>query len=229
MRMRTTILTGILMAAWAAGGQGQELFTDENRFYLAPIVGTSWAALVDEEYEPLVNGNLFTAGGAGGMAFARTNGQVRLEFEGRYRDGFSINRQEGPLLAELEVIDNWSAMVNGWRDFSITDKLGIYGGGGIGAGGYGLNFNAGANGLPPLLYASDRHTEFAWQVGAGVLYALHERITLDLGYRFYSVGLGRTTLNGPITSIVKLDPVDTGLACNEMLLTLRIYDPFRRW
>ena len=70
MRMRTTILTGILMAAWAAGSRGQELFTDENRFYLAPIVGTSWAALVDEEYEPLVNGNLFTAGGAGGMAFA---------------------------------------------------------------------------------------------------------------------------------------------------------------
>jgi len=233
MRMRTTILTGILMAAWAAGSRGQELFTDENRFYLAPIVGASWATLVDEEYEPLVNGNLFTAGGAGGMAFARTNGQVRLEFEGRYRDQFSIGQQFatplGPASADLEVTDNWSAMVNGWRDFSITDKLGIYGGGGIGAGGYGLNFNAGLTGQPPLLYARDRHTEFAWQVGAGVLYALHERITLDLGYRFYQVGLGRTTVTGPLAPFLAPDPVDTGLACNEMLLTLRIYDPFRRW
>jgi len=83
-------------------------------------------------------------------------------------------------------------------------------------------------GLPPLLQGSDRHTEFAWQVGTGVLYALHERITLDLGYRFYSVGLGKTTINGPISDL-KLDPVTTGLACNEMLLTLRIYEPFRRW
>ena len=55
-----------------------------------------------------------------------------------------------------------------------------------------------------------------------------ERITLDLGYRFYSVGLGKTTINGPIPDL-KLDPVTTGLACNEMLLTLRIYEPFRRW
>ena len=120
-------------------------------------------------------------------------------------------------------------MVNGWRDFSITDKLGIYGGGGIGAGGYGLNGNVGLPGQPQLVYCRDRHTEFAWQVGAGVLYALHERITLDLGYRFYQVGLGRTTVTGPLAPLAFPDPVDTGLACNEMLLTLRIYEPFRRW
>jgi opacity protein-like surface antigen len=65
-------------------------------------------------------------------------------------------------------------------------------------------------------------------VGTGVLYALHERITLDLGYRFYSVGLGKTTINGPVSDL-KLDPVTTGLACNEMLLTLQIYELFRRW
>jgi len=56
-----------MRAAWSGTSRGQELFTDENRFYLAPIVGVSWATLVDEQYQPLVNADLFTAGGAGGV------------------------------------------------------------------------------------------------------------------------------------------------------------------
>jgi opacity protein-like surface antigen len=239
-----TIIVVLLAAASAAGGRGQDLFTDDDRFYLAPIIGASWATVVNAEYQPVnapiqTAGSLFSAGGAAGIAFDRDSGQVRLEFEGRYRDSYSVasTRFVGPipLTADVELVDNWSTLVNVWRDFSITKRLGLYGGGGIGAGGYGLSTGVTVDTLPPIAQGSSRHTAFAWQVGTGVLYALNDRITLDLGYRFYSVGLGTTAIKS--TGIVPPDilppdaslPVTTGFASNELLLNIRIYEPFRRW
>ena len=63
-----------------------------------------------------------------------------------------------------------------------------------------------------------------------MLYALSERITLDLGYRFYNVGFGDTTLvleagGVPLAS----QTITTSFATSEMLLSVRIYEPFRSW
>jgi opacity protein-like surface antigen len=231
--MRWFAAAALVLAMTAVGGgssRGDELFAEENRFYLAPIVGASWGTLLDDETDPIVNQSLFTAGGAGGVAFARERGQLRLEFEGRYRDGFGVSQTDGPLSASLQVIDNWSAMANLWRDFSVSERVGIYGGGGIGAGGYGFDYNVSVASTNDSIIGSNRITAFAWQVGGGVLYALNERITLDLGYRFYSVGLGDSTLtiieNGtPLFS----DSISTAFAASELLLSVRIYEPFRRW
>lgn len=236
----TRIVVVAALASCAASVRGEDslLFANENRFYLAPIVGASWGTLFyyepadpgdpSEPGQPIMNGNLFTAGGAAGVAFARDRGQLRLEFEGRYRDNFGTSREVLPgISASLQITDNWSTMANAWRDFSFTDRLGIYGGGGIGAGGYGVN--------PSISFGNDviigsTMTAFAWQAGGGVLYAFNERITLDLGYRFYSVGPGNSTLqligNGtPVESTA----VSTSFATSEMLLSLRVYEPFRRW
>lgn len=232
MRIIPLTAPSILAVATTAlcGGtsRGDELFASENRFYLAPIIGASWGTLLDDSYDSVANQDLFTAGGAGGVAFARERGQLRMEFEGRYRDSFGISQGSGPVQATLNVTDNWSAMVNLWRDFSITDRLGIYGGGGIGGGGYGLNFDASV--IIFDISGSSRLTQFAWQAGGGVLYALSERITLDLGYRFYNVGFGDTTLvleagGVPLAS----QTITTSFATSEMLLSVRIYEPFRSW
>ena len=222
-------MLAVVTAALCGGtSRGDELFASENRFYLAPVSGASWGMLLDDSFDSIVNQDLFTAGGAGGVAFARDRGQLRMEFEGRYRDSFGISEGSGPVQATLNVTDNWSAMVNLWRDFSITDRLGIYGGGGIGGGGYGLNFDASVVILD--ISGSSRLTQFAWQAGGGVLYALNERITLDLGYRFYNVGVGDTTLlfeagGVPFAS----ETITTSFATSEMLLSVRIYEPFRKW
>lgn len=237
-----TITVVLLAAASAAGGRGQDLFTDDDRFYLAPIIGASWASVVNDEYQPVnapiqTAGSLFSAGGAAGIAFDRDSGQVRLEFEGRYRDSYSVASTifaaPVPVTADVQLVDNWSTLVNVWRDFSITNRLGLYGGGGIGAGGYGLSTTFTLADLPPVAQGSSRHSAFAWQVGTGLLYALNDRITLDLGYRFYSVGLGTTAIKSTgVLPFVPPDasfPVSTGFASNELLLNIRIYEPFRRW
>ena len=230
MRLAGVFAAAAMVVCLAANGRGQELFAEQDRFYLAPIVGASWAQVLDSDFQPVVASNLFTAGGAGGMAFARDNGQLRLEFEGRYRDSFDVRAVQGPLTLDLGIVDNWSTMVNAWRDFSITDRLGVYGGGGIGAGGYGFNYSLTVPTPNDGIFGANRVTEFAWQVGGGVVYALHERITLDLGYRFYSVGLGSTTLN--VVSggtVIGTDLAQSSFAANELLFSLRIYEPFRRW
>jgi opacity protein-like surface antigen len=73
-------------------------------------------------------------------------------------------------------------------------------------------------------------TAFAWQAGGGVLYALNERMSLDLGYRFYSIGPGNSTLQADILGQrVGSWVVNTSFDSSEMLLSLRIYEPFRSW
>ena len=230
MRLAGVFAAAALVACMAANGRGQDLFAEQDRFYLAPIVGTSWAQVLDVDFEPIVASNLFTAGGAGGMAFARDNGQLRLEFEGRYRDSFNTQAFAGPLTLDLGIVDNWSTMVNAWRDFSITNRLGVYGGGGIGAGGYGFNYSLTVPTPNDGIFGANRVTEFAWQAGGGVVYALHDRITLDLGYRFYAVGIGSTTLQVVSGgSVIGTDTAQSYFAANELLFSLRIYEPFRRW
>lgn len=182
-----------------------------RRFYVAPIVGASWGQLLVQGL-PTTNGNGFTAGGAVGMAITRPLGQVRIEAEGRYRD--AIGGTAGSI--DFAATGNWSSLANVWRDVAISDSLGIYGGGGIGAGGY------------QFIYGEDainiQETGFAWQAGAGVIYAVSDRVTLDLGYRYYSVGPMSACDCGGLPG-----DIANQFVSNELLLTVRVYEPFRRW
>jgi opacity protein-like surface antigen len=199
------------------------------RFYVAPIVGSSWATLAADE-EVILSRNLFTAGGAAGMAFARPGGQARLEFEGRYRDGFALQDANPDAFARLAIDQNWSALVNLWRDVSIGERFGVYAGGGIGAGGYRFDYTVVDQTSASEILGADAITQFAWQAGGGLLYAVSDRITLDLGYRFYGVGTGQSLLtlyNGGVPILGA--PVTTGFSASELLLSVRIYEPFRRW
>lgn len=183
-----------------------------RRFYLAPIVGASWGQLLIQG-DTFASGNLFTAGGAAGMAITRPMGQLRIEGEGRYRDG--INGVGG--LIGVGATDNWSSLANVWRDFGVTENLGVYGGGGIGAGGYRFTYATVGD-----VFANAQLTGFAWQVGTGVIYAVSDRITLDLGYRYYSVGpLSACNCGGLPGDLL------SQFVSNELLLAVRIYEPFR--
>jgi len=72
---------------------------------------------------------------------------------------------------------------------------------------------------------------FAWQVGTGVTYQLNDRITFDTGYRFLAMTPGSTPLalaNGGVSG----QPVGSStsaFSASELLLSIRIYEPFRNW
>lgn len=202
----------------------------ESRFYLNGIVGDSFTTLASGGVNtagggPVANtgaavDDLLTLGGALGVAASRPGGELRLEVE-------SLGR--GPLLGSTASVfppqeyavrasDSWTVMANLWRERSITERLGLYGGGGIGAGGYRIAVD------DQTVAGADVEAAFAWQVGAGVTWRIAQRITLDFGYRFLDLGTVSTPLT--IGDAAPAGNYSSSLSASEWLLSVRIYEPF---
>lgn len=191
--------------------------TAARRFYVSGMIGPSFANF-DTLGVPGADSNdtLFNAGGAIGVAFERERGRLRMEVEGMGRDTY-----DGPLTGlpfpgfSTILTNNWSVMQNFWRDFMITDRFGLYGGGGIGGGGYLLGTQAPDGGR----FYLDPGAAFAWQAGGGLLWQLSDRVTFDVGYRYFQI---EATQQGEFV-------IPNQFAASEVMFTLRFYEPFRSW
>ena len=215
--------------------------TSTRRFYVTGIVGSSFATLTDDlagRYtDSNANGTLFTAGGALGMAFDRPFGAIRAEVEGRGRDSLydTLDVTAIPLATgsgRWGAADSWSTMVNVWRDFTVTDEVDLYVGGGIGAGGSTSRVNGHyqLTGIRPNYFFGDPDTaqSFAWQAGCGTKWAISERVELDFGYRFFALGATTTPVTRMEGSFFRgTEDIRHAFSAGEMLLSVRIYEPFR--
>lgn len=180
-----------------------------------------------------VNEAMFTGGGAIGMALDQQSGLLRVEVEARARGPmhgqaqFVIEAADDVPLA-VAASGGWSAMTNFWRDWFVTDRCGVYGGGGFGVGGYEYSMLQ-ADGSESLSGSSTVNT-FAWQVGTGFTYQLSDRVTFDTGYRFFAMSPGATPLS--ISASPLFQPIGSyasAFSASELLLSIRIYEPFRNW
>jgi opacity protein-like surface antigen len=206
--------------------------TSSRRFYLTGIVGASFATLVQPDLptaHAIGNQTLFTAGGAAGVAFERPSGWLRVEFEGRGRDRMQISDSD-PVVGTLSTnaSDGWSTMANVWRDLSVTESFGLYAGAGIGAGGYRCSFDGTSPG-GATVSGSTGISSFAWQGGGGVTYAFTNRVTLDLGYRFFGLNPDSAQIYVKTDTGTVTDTVNTAFSASELLLSVRVYEPFRNW
>jgi opacity protein-like surface antigen len=223
---------GLLIAACSSAAFSDDLEAPPSpRCYVAGIAGASFASLtsggtntagIPTPNTGTVSDDLFTAGGAFGAAFDRPHGLLRAEVEGRGRELLQGETASVEPFA-VAASDGWSVMANIWRDYFFTNRLGVYGGGGIGAGGYRL---AVEDSLAIVTGASTA-SEFAWQAGGGVTYRVGPHVTLDLGYRFFDIGTASTPLllgdgspAGDYTS---------AFSASELLLCVRIDGPFRQF
>jgi len=199
----------------------------DRRTYLSGILGADFGTL-EVGQGPNASAPLFTAGGAAGMAFERETGWFRGEFEARYRDPVA-ETFAGPVLGEVSVSasDGWSTMVNGWRDFEITDRVGAYLGGGIGGAGYRVVFDGEYAALGARMSGSTRLVGFAWQAGTGATWLVNDRLALDLGYRFLAVEGGNAQIIVDAPPISFSDAVGTRYGASELLFTVRVFEPFR--
>jgi opacity protein-like surface antigen len=201
----------------------------ERRFYLNGIVGDSFTTLASGGVNTAGGGpvpntgtavdDLLTLGGALGMSASRPDGELRLEVEslGRGTLNGSTASVFPPESYAVRASDSWTVMANVWREYSITDRLGLYGGGGIGAGGYSIAVD------DQTVSGTTVGTAFAWQVGAGVTCRVAARVTLDFGYRFLDLG----TLSTPLTlGGAPAGNYTSDLSASEWLLSVRIYEPF---
>lgn len=68
----------------------------------------------------------------------------------------------------------------------------------------------------------DTHNDFAWQIGAGVLYSITDHLKLDLSYRYLDMGEARAsnsyTAGGPTFNV---GDIDFDLKAHEVLLGLQ--------
>lgn len=195
-----------------------------RRFYVSGIIGTSFETFSREDFDFAQSGSVFNAGGAIGLSFDRPSGALRLEIEGRGRGdaAFSYRYFHDLVRSDSQFTNNWSTLINAWRDLTLTQQLGLYVGGGLGAGGFHRAAQEYSS-IPPPVTISGSEATFAWQGGGGVIYQLNSRMTLDFGYRFYGLQPSSTLR----TSIGVWPPVT--LSASEFLLSVRVYEPFRRW
>jgi len=195
---------------------GQRFEAAPPRLYISGMIGPSFANVTSPAIPELAsNGTLFNAGGAVGVAFARRCGQLRLEVEGMGRSTY-----EAPFLVDPSpnnttiLINNWSVMPNLWRDLMLTNRFGAYAGGGIGAGGYTL----GERFVQDTVYTQPAGA-FAWQAGGGLIWLVNDRLTFDVGYRYFQIDT--------MQQEVLVRP--NQFAASELMFSLRLYEPFRNW
>ena len=198
-----------------------------RQFYLGGIIGADFGTLDKTSgLTSVPHRSLFTAGGTVGVRSLRDNGAWRFEFEGRGREQIQDRIIDPSVGSDITIAgrDGWSTMVNTWRDYNVVGDIDIYAGGGIGAGGYRSVINATQAGVTQIA-SNENVSNFAWQAGGGLIYNASNHIAVDLGYRFFSIN--DMTANGVAFGGPFAYP--TNYAASELLLTVRIYEPFRRW
>jgi opacity protein-like surface antigen len=119
-------------------------------------------------------------GGSVGYAFA--NG-IRAEAELGYRQNDLDQARIGGLgSADMDGdVSALSFMANGWYDIKTGTPFTPYLGGGIGFAQVSVNDAK----IAGVALADDDDTVFAYQVGAGVAFAVAPKINLTLDYRFF--------------------------------------------
>ena len=202
----------------------------DRRLYATGIIGDSFATIASGGLNtagggPVANtgaaaSDLFTAGGALGTATDRPSGELRVEVEALGR-GTLTGRTDSVFSPEqyaVRATDSWTVMANIWREYAVSDRLGVYGGGGIGAGGYRIAVD------DLTVSGAGPESVFAWQVGTGVTWRITQRATLDLGYRYLDLGVASTPL--ALGGGAAAGNYASALSASEWLLSVRIYEPF---
>lgn len=184
----------------------------QRRMYVSGIIGPSFASLDQPNLADPTTDTVFTGGLAVGLSLERNRGRLRLETEALGRGEYLGERD--PLSFQEVAFNNWSVLGNVWRDFMLTNRFGIYGGGGLGGGGY----QAGISGFGSRL-VYEPGAAFAWQVGGGLVYEITERLTFDMSYRYFQID--------NFISPVAGTSVETGFTSNQLMFSLRLYEPFR--
>ena len=122
----------------------------------------------------------------GSFAYGVKANDVRAELEVNLKQDaekkVSGLDEDGDAYSQKLTVENQSVMLNAYYDINTGSKLTPYVGGGIGIAH--LKGSIKEDGLTE----SKSKTNFAWQIGAGVSYALTDNVAIDAGYRYTDAG-----------------------------------------
>ena len=162
-------------------------------------------ALANEKHKDDVWGLRLAAGAAAPVKY----GQIRSELEFGWNDdakdsnnfAFKVKDTYNHKFAtELSI---YSAMLNIYYDIDTGTKFTPYVGGGIGVAH--LKNKSKVAGSTPAgaldISSSESETNFAWNIGAGVSYALTDNLSLDAGYRYTDYGNVKESVSQQISGL----------------------------
>jgi opacity protein-like surface antigen len=72
--------------------------------------------------------------------------------------------------------------------------------------------------LPGQTPSADAAANFAWQFGGGLLWEIFNRLTFDVGDRYFQ-----------IDTITQPGAEPNQFSASELMFTRRLYEPFRSW
>jgi opacity protein-like surface antigen len=199
MQTKLALLTSTAIAVLALASPAQAA----GPFYVSVLGGANF--LQDDSFRaitgPTVSANTlnfhpnsetgFLIGAAVGMHVDQIIPGLRVEAEVDYRSNHSKGTWQSntgdPTDVSSGALDfdhtTWSVLANAWYDFSLGSSLKPYVGGGIGWGETKLDGKFVSGAKPNFSFTDDG---FAWQVGAGVNYAISPNVLVGVGYRYFS-------------------------------------------
>ena len=120
-----------------------------------------------------------------GAAVGYSLNNIRVEGEISYqKSDFDETTGLGLSLDSTGDVTGTAFMVNGYYDFVNSSKFIPYIGAGLGYANVEINdYNIPGSGVPDY---NDDDSVFAYQFGAGIGYAINEKIMIDLKYRYFS-------------------------------------------
>lgn len=119
-----------------------------------------------------------------GYAF---DGGWRLETEYNIKTDSQFKSYWSPFNANVNnmQVSSKRLMLNGYKDFALTDRLSVYAMAGVGV----ANIHSeGYQTHPGRRFANNSQNNFAYSLGVGADVKLNERITVGAGYRYVDMG-----------------------------------------
>jgi opacity protein-like surface antigen len=165
---------------------------------------------------------------AGYNAYRQFNVPVRIELEYTAYDKSNINKSTalpGATSADFaEQLKIQNLMANFWLDLPTGSALPPYIGGGLGTAF--IKYNHAIDYIHSGVStarndSASRETNFAWQLGAGVSYAVTDSLDLDLGYRYIDMGKVKSSNTSDVLGHTISYSSETNVNASEVRLGAR--------
>lgn len=191
--MNKTLLVAMAAAGWSLTAVAAQAAPQD--FYARVDTGGSFSRNAGKDVAVDIGSSAIVGAGVGFkvLPFLRTDVTVS------YRPGYSFAAPPTPIEPPGTTgrgdVKTLAALVNAYYDFPTFAGFTPYVGGGVGlarnqVGTTTLSSNADGSTVATLSGATT--TQFAWQASVGVAYSVLPAVALDIGYRYFDAGEGRS-------------------------------------
>ncbi len=155
---------------------------------------------------------------------------LRTDVTLSYRPGYSFAAPPTPIEPPGTTgrgdVKTLAALVNAYYDLPSFAGFTPYVGGGVGIARNEVGtttLSANANGATVATLSGSTTTQFAWQASAGASYSILPAVALDVGYRYFDAGEGRSGSTVTIGGASAAFPVQRGnIHAHEVQVGIRV-------